>query len=217
MEFNMRNRSKLLLAALTATVVMGLAVDASATRIESSSQRFRIQWTTARPLIFATTGGIRVSCPVTLEGSFHSRTISKVSGQLIGYTTRAQVGSGEPPCKGGTARANTETLPWHQQYNGFIGTLPRIRGIIQTLVGSRFEVLTGGLNCHPTTTQREPAAGTTTVNETTGAVIGFEPNSEFTIALTEGFCAFGGRSFFTGPAASVDNGSNTTIIVRLVR
>jgi hypothetical protein len=114
-------------------------------------------------------------------------------------------------------RANTETLPWHIQYNSFAGVLPRIRGITLTLVGEKVEFVVNGLRCSPTTTQREPRAGTFTLTET-GAVSGFEPNSEFQIQLSEGFCAFGGRLFAAGPAASIDTGTTgVAITVRLVR
>src|SRR5580765_3632601 len=108
----MRTRSKLLLAALATTAFMSIAVSsANARRFEISNQRFRAVWT----FLEFTANGHVILCPVTLEGSFHSRTLSKVSGQLIGYVTNAFVPATE--CvTGGRARALTETLPWHMQY-----------------------------------------------------------------------------------------------------
>jgi hypothetical protein len=210
----MRNRSKLLLAALAATVFMAYAVDtASATRLETTSTTFRIRWS---PLVFAAGGGVSVSCPVTLAGSFHSRTISKVSGQLIGYVNVAQVGSPET-CAGGEARANTANLPWHVQYNSFTGTLPRITGVVLTLVNARFEIVAGGVRCEAGTTQASPAFGRANVNETTGRVESFTALGEHTIPLGGSFlCGFVSPGRFNG-TGTVDNGSGTAITVRLVR
>jgi hypothetical protein len=210
----MRIRSKLILAGLAATVFMAYAVGtASATRLESSSQNFRIQW---NPLIFAAGGGVSVSCPVTLAGSFHSRTISKVSGQLIGFVNVAQVGAPET-CMGGQARARTESLPWHVQYNSFSGTLPRITGVTLTLVGARFEILAAGNRCEAGTTQTNPAWGRANVNEATGRVESFTALGEHTIPLGGGFtCSFVSPGRFLG-TGSVDDGAGNALTVRLVR
>ena len=104
----MRTYVKLILGAATAAVVLGAAVSsASARRIEVSSQRFHQVWTSISFAgEFATT-----TCPVTLEGSFHSKTTSKVAGQLVGYISRVTVGNAS--CTAGHSTALTETLPWH--------------------------------------------------------------------------------------------------------
>jgi hypothetical protein len=122
----MRRTSRLLLAALTATVVMGTLVGTSQARtLRSSSNLFRVTWTS---LEFAEAFfGISVRCPVTLEGTFHSTTIAKVVGSLIGYVTRAAVAN--TACTGGHATVLTATLPWHVTYEGFTGTLPNITRI----------------------------------------------------------------------------------------
>lgn len=211
----MRNRSKLLLAAFTATIVMSLAVgSASARRFEVSSQNFRIRWA---PLIFAAGGGVSVSCPVTLSGSFHSKTLSKVSGQLIGYVNVAQVGAGEPPCTGGTARARTESLPWHVQYNSFGGSLPRITSVTLTLVGARFEIVAAGVRCEAGTTQANPAWGRVTLNAS-GVATEFKALEERTIPLGGEFlCNFVSPANVAGGTTSVDNGAGAAITVRLVQ
>ena len=83
------------------------------------------------------TSAAEVSCRVTLEGSFHSRTIPKVSRQLIGAITRAIVAR---PCSGGEAWADNGTeaeplgtapnrLPFHLTYEFFTGTLPNINAL----------------------------------------------------------------------------------------
>jgi len=129
----MRTRSKLVLTAIGATLLMAFAVGtASAGRLSISNQNFRV---TFSDLEF-TAGELRNDCHVTLEGSLHSRTINKVLGSLIGYITRVQTGQ----CNLGTTIL-TETLPWHISYEGFSGTLPEITLIIIRARGN-FRVVT---------------------------------------------------------------------------
>jgi hypothetical protein len=151
----MHSYCRLLTATIIAWLVMITAVtSASARRIEVSNQGFFVRWT---PLLIEFTGSI-ISCPVTIEGSFHSRTLSKVSGQLIGYITRAFVQGEEPPCTNSTATVLTARLPWHIQYVSFTGTLPRITRLRISLVGVeiRFQL---GIACLVRTTQSNPAVG----------------------------------------------------------
>jgi hypothetical protein len=153
----MRTPSKLVLLALAKSMVFSLAVSsASARRIEVSNQNFLAIWTSLR---FAS-GALGVNCKVTLEGSFHSRTLSKVSGQLIGYVTEAEV-AGEM-CTGGSATVLRENLPWHVRYSSFTGTLPNITGIRIQLIGARFAVELG-IECLATTTAAAPAFGLITI------------------------------------------------------
>jgi hypothetical protein len=211
----MYRRSRLVVGALVAAFFMALMVGtASARRFEVSSQAFRAVW---RPLIFGDNAGVNVSCPVTLEGSFHSRTTSKVSGQLIGYITRGIVGPPET-CENGEATVNTETLPWHIQYNTFEGRLPQISGVNLTLVGAKFEVRGGGVLCTSQTTQSSPAWGRVLVNTTTGRVEGLRALEEHKIALGGGFfCGLSSPGFFAGTATVTVQNSTTAITVRLVQ
>jgi len=118
----MHTRSKLVLTAFGATLLMAFAIStASAGRLSVSSQNFSV---TFSELIFRA-GEINNTCHVTLEGSLHSRTIRKVEGTLIGYITRVQTGQ----CNLGTTIL-TETLPWHISYISFSGTLPEITLLI---------------------------------------------------------------------------------------
>lgn len=110
---------KRLLAALSAAVLLGaLSTSASARSLSISSQTFRGTWREVR--LEAAFGN--TVCQMTLEGSFHARTIAKVSGALIGYVTSGRLG----PCASGTATILTATLPWHIAYESFSGTLPSI-------------------------------------------------------------------------------------------
>ncbi|HZV73609.1 MAG TPA: hypothetical protein VFF79_07835 [Conexibacter sp.] len=137
----MRTRSKLLLAGLAATLLMALAVNsASANNISISNQFFRVVWS---PLNFIGEGSsVRVTCNVTLEGSFHSRTIAKTIGALVGYVTRGIAGG----CTENSATVLTATLPWHITYEGFSGRLPTIARIRLLLRHSAFVTqIFGGL------------------------------------------------------------------------
>jgi hypothetical protein len=213
----MGSRSKLLLAALTTTAVMSFAVStASARRFEVSEQRFRAIWTL---LNFEVSGTATIQCPVTLEGSFHSKILSKVSGQLIGYITRAFVRGDSTSCLNtGTARVNAETLPWHVQYLRFIGSLPAITEIEIQLVGADFNVDPASIflpNCRARTEQLHPAKGIILL--TSGSANRLRANENARIPLP-GICEFAEESNFSGTAEVFGLGSTTTrITVRLVQ
>jgi hypothetical protein len=132
----MRTRSKLTLAGLTASLLMGLAVSsASANELKiADTTGFRVTWTAFN--LQGVEAGVRVICPVTLEGTFHSTTLQKRAGALIGFITRAAVNGAEPPCTGGRATILQEHLPWHLTYEAFTGTLPDIEFV--TLLLRRF-------------------------------------------------------------------------------
>src|SRR5215218_2848212 len=120
----MRNRSKLLLTGLCASIVLASAVStASANRLSVNETGFTITWSA---LTFNAAGNT-VACPVSLGGAFHNRTIAKVPRALIGRVTAARINGA---CSGGTATILSETLPWHVQYSSFSGTLPRIATVV---------------------------------------------------------------------------------------
>jgi hypothetical protein len=117
-------------AVLTVLVTVALAVtSASANRLSASNHRFRLTWSAIRMFPDNETGRPDISCPVTLEGSFHSGTIRKTTGALIGAVTRAIVNGTEPPCSGGHVTMRQEILPWHVIYESFRGTLPNITSL----------------------------------------------------------------------------------------
>jgi hypothetical protein len=220
----MRTRSKLLLTALTAALVFAAAVStASARRFALSNQLYRVTWSELELLGHEPFGGtLTIKCPVTLEGSLHSRTLSKVSGQLIGYVTAAFVRS--ESCVGGTARVLTETLPWHVRYDRFIGALPGITGIRIQLVGAKFLVtFPPGINCLFTSTAREPAFGILE-REAGGLVNRLRADETVTVpktpneqaTLNSAFCPPGG--IFAGAGEVFLQGSTSTrISVTLVQ
>ena len=211
----MRTRSKLALAALAATLLMSLAVSsATAGHLSTSNQNFRIVW---NPLTFRSEGGFinpTVECPVTLEGTFHSATIAKIEGSLIGYITRAIVAETEPPCRGGIAHVNTETLPWHVTYRSFVGTLPRITGIVLLLHKTSFEIETGGVRCRFEETGTERAAGTAN-REAGGAITGLTADN-ISLPRTGGSSFCPTRISFEGTGTVTVLGSTTRISVTLI-
>jgi hypothetical protein len=144
-----------------------LVGNASANRLSISSQTRRDVWTSME-----FEAGITARCPVTLEGSVHSTVSSKTAGALSGYVTRAIVG--EASCIGGRARALTENLPWHIRYTSFVGTLPDITAISETIIGARFLIaasfpIIGTVSCLYVSEVSHPATGT--LNLGTGGVI----------------------------------------------
>jgi hypothetical protein len=136
-------RSVAMLAA--AVALLAMASWANANRLSVSSSTVRAVWT---PISFTASGASTVRCNVTLEGSFHSRTITKTIGSLIGYITNARFSR---PCTGGTLWAYNGTevnevlggtlatsLPWHITFEGFNGALPNITGVRLLFLNVRF-------------------------------------------------------------------------------
>jgi hypothetical protein len=144
----------MLISALLAGVSLACAVTGSSARnLAMSNQTFRSTWA---PISFTEPSGFAViRCHLTLEGSFHSRTIPKVARLLIGNITRVAVNQstcredifGSParliPWNGVETSLGTtigQSLPWHLTYEGFTGTLPNIVGITVLLSGVKFNL-----------------------------------------------------------------------------
>lgn len=144
--------SKAVIAIAGAVVLLGLLVSsASARMISSTSETYRAKF---REVTFA--GGFgSIVCGLTLEGSFHSRTLVKTVGALVGYISRAIL---QKPCRAGDATILTASLPWHVQYAGFVGTLPAITDIKTDVVGAAFNTLEPvfGMECLARTTAASP-------------------------------------------------------------
>lgn len=147
------------LAAVSATVALfALVGGASANRLSVSGQTISATWTEA-----ALTGGFgTVSCPMTMEGSMHTRTTTKTAGALIGYITRASVGR----CRIGSASVLATTLPWHVRYEAFTGTLPNISGIRTDIIGAQWTIIEPvfAFPCLLTSTESAPNTATFTVS-----------------------------------------------------
>jgi hypothetical protein len=189
--------------------MLALAVgSASAGRLSTSSQTFSIVWTS---LELANNFGIgnTVRCPVTLEGSFHSRSITKVERTLIGFVTRATVAN--ELCRGGHATVHNETLPWHVTYERFTGTLPNITSVTLLLRGIVFDINNEAATC--TSTGRDNAAGIASLSG--GRVTTMRADESRLISLTGGLCSFA-RGFFIGEGTVSVLGSGSPITLTLI-
>ena len=194
----MNTRAKLLLGGLTVALVMAAAISStSAHRLQSSEIIYRSTW---GPIEF-TAGGVTIRCDATIEHTLHSRTISKVSGLLIGNIDRVQI---TRPCTGGEAYflnavENLEgsivpfRLPWHVRYASFNGALPRIERVrlqvIELALLLRVTILGMVLNCLYESTEARPAILILNVNTETGRVEGIEAESGSTIPRATGVAA----------------------------
>jgi hypothetical protein len=212
----MRQRSKLVLAGLTVALAFGALVSASsANRIGLSGPQWTASWNKIRFVGFVT-----VECHLTLEGSFHSRTLSKVLESLIGYVSRATVDSTN--CTGGSARALTETLPWHIRYGGFEGTLPTITGITERLVGGRFLVQVAGIapaKCLYVSSAASPFRATVSRNTATGVAEWLRVDETAAIPFTSGTSSFacGNSGRFEGRSGPLTEGpGGPSIVLSLV-
>jgi len=148
----MRRSPKPILAVFAVTFLLATAVStASATRISLSNQNIRATYTS---LEFVSEGVVTIRCQVTLEGSFHARTMTKVVRNLLGAITKAAVKqeactNGREAAFNGVERYNgttsPNTLPWHLTYESFTGALPNISSINNLISRFRFGLETAGL------------------------------------------------------------------------
>ena len=203
----MHIRTRVVLSALSAALMLAFAVaSSSATELAVSEDQFDVRWSA---LEFVPSAGSVVRCPVTLLGSFHTRTIDKAEGALIGHIDHAVVrgGSGAGECTGGLATALRNTLPWHVTYESFGGDLPDIETVRLLLIGARFEIQNSlGINCLATTTTENPAAGEVAVSESGQATtLSADADNSIPAPGADGLCAlFGVEGRFAGTGAVED-------------
>jgi hypothetical protein len=195
-----------ILAAILLSLVIG---SSSANRLSISSRFFRVVW---NPLVFGT-AGIIMRCPVTLEGSFHSATVRKVSNALVGYITRAGMAS----CTEGSATMLAATLPWHVRYESFQGVLPNITGIALLLIGASYRVDPGGIPpaCLSRTTEANPLRGIANLNGS-HVLTGFTVDSGPGIPLSEGFGCGIAEGHFSGTGTVTPLGATGSLTVTLI-
>lgn len=138
------------ITATAAVVWLGVLASSSvAGRLSLSSQTFR----TTFPEVIGRLPFGDAKCTMTVEGSFHSRTIVKVNESLVGYITRATLGA----CATGSMTVLTATLPWHLRYTSFVGTLPNISAIAMRAIGMSVQIREPvGITCLFRSTGSEP-------------------------------------------------------------
>jgi hypothetical protein len=138
----MRTSAKLGVVGLLAAMLLAAALStASARNLELSAQGLLVSWSR----IEWQTSAATIRCPITLDGSFHSRTIPKTVNLLIGAITEVRIK--EASCTGGSMSINNATLPWHILYRGFTGSLPAITSVRTAIARYRFGLTVLGSSC----------------------------------------------------------------------
>ena len=200
---------------LVAAIILAAAVGtASARNLSASNQNIRVTWASLE--LSNNVNSTTIRCPVTLEGSFHSRTLVKSVGSLTGLITRVAINNAS--CTNGRVTVLTGTLPWHLTYQGFTGTLPNIATIRFSIIGGAFEIETGSNTCLALGTSEEPAGGIATL----GAgreVTGLRADETRRIRLRNGtggiFCGLGSGAF-SGTGTVTVLGTTTRVSITLI-
>jgi hypothetical protein len=209
-------RSVGLTASLLLLLVQG---SAEAQRFETTNTSVRVTFPNLRFSNNVATGGLEVICPVTIEGTFHSRTITKTGEQLVGYVTRAILN--EPRCLflNGTEGVSIQTssLPWHIRYESFSGVLPEITRIQlrDALMGLILRAF--GVSCLYKSSVTSPVRGWAERNPATKQVTNLTLERNTTIPRFEGstfLCP--DRGIFEGSGAVRVLGSTTTLVFNLL-
>lgn len=213
----MKQPRKRLSALIVAIIALAATVtSASANHVSISSQGIRGSGILG---LSNTVNSNVVRCPITLEGSVHSTTISKIVGALVGYVTRASMSNAG--CTGGTGTIHQESLPWHVTYQSFTGTLPNITSARFSLLNVFFEIReSGGNTCSARTEVEHPANAIVNINTSTHVAesLTMEPNTR--IPLTNGaggiFCGLA-NGIFEGTTSNLTVlGSTSRITVTLI-
>lgn len=202
----MKMRSKILCAgalAVSVLCVVGWGA-ASGNRLSFSTRAIRVTW---NPLDFieGSSEAVIASCPVTIEGSLHSNTITKTRDLLFGYVTRQDFGG---------CRVLANSMPWHLVYQSFTGTLPRLSGVRLGIVGMTLEFEFVG-TCLYRTSLEAPLSGIANI-EPGGTITGLTSDMTTAIPKTEGgvFCRPTIRHTNTGLLTQL--GATTRVVVRLI-
>jgi hypothetical protein len=188
----MRTSAKLGVTAFMAAFVLASVVSASSARTLSlSNQSIRVTWSSLELV-----GGVTVRCQLTLEGSFHSRTMFKVKN-TIGVLTRAIIK--EESCVNGRARPRTETLPWQVKSELLVGS-PNITSAYALLSRVRFLFILPGLCTGEYGTSSNNITGLASISETRAITTLSTVSGRNTITKVSGsaFCPASGTFAGTG-------------------
>jgi hypothetical protein len=221
----MRTSAKLILTALAVAVVLASAVaSVSARSLSASEQSIRASWTS---LEFQTSLAT-LRCRVTIEGSFHARTIAKVARSLAGSITRVIIGHA---CTGGEVWADNGTeseplgtapnrLPFHITYESFAGTLPAISsiGFLISRTSFVFQATSFGVSARCRYGRIEDNITVSAARAAGGGITSITPvNGRSTARLVDGLLngglcpAEGPFAGTSGPATGLSNTSTITI------
>jgi len=216
----MRRSVKMSLTALAAAIMLTSVVSPTSARTFSkNNQNIRVTWAS---LEFAAEIAT-IRCRVTVEGSFHTRTVAKVARSLVGAVTRAIAAH---PCTGGEAWADNGTeaeplgtapnrLPSHITYEGFTGTLPNITSIQRLSTRFSFVIASGGF-CTGRYGSGTDRVTVSAVREAGGGITSVAPvegrNTVSLVTMLGGFaCPATARVRGTGTPTILNNTNRITI------
>jgi hypothetical protein len=208
----MRFHRRFALVVFAAAVVLMAAVGtATARRLSINERQFKLMW--PAPLSDSGGGEITAECAVTLEGSFHSATISKVSGALIGYIH--QVGL-PGRCTSGGMTVLRETLPWHIRYVSFSGTLPSITAMTFVMIGVSYLITEAFFSnsCLMRSTEANP--GRFIAQIASGVVRSVRADETATIPMTGILCPQSSSGRFVG-TATMTSPAGGELVIRLIQ
>ncbi len=212
----MHRHCKLALAGIAAALFLSFTVtSASANRLSLSNQNFRITFAELKFFDVPVEPGRETKCPVTLEGSFHSRTLLKIVGELIGFVTRARVNEAGCRPEGDFATFLEASLPWHVTYQGFTGRLPAITRIRVLFANVAYESRFPFLRCLFEENGLESISGEF-IREAGGAITNFEFDHSTTIAFFRGEIVCPEHAGLEGTGPVVLLGLTTRITLTLI-
>jgi hypothetical protein len=198
---------KLFAATAAAAVLLAALVGSSpAGRLSISNPRWRATYAN----LHINFPGGTYSCLLTLEGSFHSRTMSKTTGALVGHVITAQ--AVDTGCVGIRWTVLRETLPWHVRYAAFTGTLPSISSLAYSVTGFAFVIQESFLRCLFRSTEESPVY-LTFRREAGGALTSVALNGTVPSGEISG-C--GGSAGLEGTSSTLTNESGSRITVTLI-
>lgn len=208
----MRNHAKAAVLSLAAAIFLAVGSPAaSANNFRLNEDDILASWNPLR----ITMGDQTISCPVTVHGSFHSRTVDKSPGSLDGFITSAVVN--DSACTNGRVTILTEALPWHIQYDSFTGELPEIASVTLRFLDIRILIdPTGALpTCLWGTAAGDPAIFIAELNES-GQVTALRADENRTIDLSGPLCEIAGTTRLAGSAPVRVGDTNNPAVVTLV-
>lgn len=221
----MRRRTTVLWASLSLGLLLTLHGTAAAQRLEISTRDIRATYPDLRVISGVNGEGPSAICPVTLEGSLHTRTIVKTAELLVGYVTRAILNraacflsglSGAFILNGTELTPNS--LPWHMRYESFSGTLPRVTAINLRIISLSFLVVTSllSLSCLYRSTVAEPARVSANVDTSSGQItsLRFDLNANIPRSAGPGACLT--VAHVSGDSSVSVLNSTALIFVRLI-
>ncbi len=201
--------------ALLAGLALALAAaGASASRLSFDDLRTRT--TTGNATTVTSSLGTLTGCAATFVANLNSGTFAKSFNALLADVDLLGFAS----CRGGSADLLSEETGISLRYNSFAGTLPRVSGVVVSLVGMRLRFEVEGASCLITTSEAEPLKVEYVVDTTTGVVDAIRFVETATIAatdVTENFCdLFGVEAALAGRSIIVEDGATHSIVVTLV-